>query len=59
MPSQSINTEIIKGPDTITQSTLSKTVALLRIEDHEIINFSGIDKKGWGDIIVFAIESIQ
>ena len=43
MPSQSINTEIIKLPDTITQSSLSETFALLLIKDHEMIdNFSGI-----------------
>ena len=41
MPSQSINTEI---------STLSKTFALLLIEDHEKINsFSGIDTEGGGE----------
>ena len=49
MPSQSINTKIIKCPDTITQSTPSKTFALLLIEDHEMIdNFSGIDTVGGG-----------
>ena len=59
MLSQSINTEIIKGPNTITQSTLSKTFVLLLIEVHEIIiNVSGIDTGGGGDIIVFAIEGI-
>ena len=41
MPSQSINTEIIKGPDTITQSTLSKTFALLLIEDQGLIQRGG------------------
>ena len=42
MPSQSINTEI---------STLSKTFALLLIEDHEIINsLSGIDTEGVGRV---------
>ena len=49
MLSQSINTKIIKWPDTITQSTLSKTFALLLIENHEMIdNFSGIDTEGGG-----------
>ena len=39
MLSQSINTEIIQRPD-----MLSKTFALLLIEDHEMIdNFLGID----------------
>ena len=67
MLSQSINTEIIKWPDTITQRILSKTYALLLIEDHKIINnFSGIDTEvGWGGggggggIMVFAIEGMQ
>ena len=58
MLSQSINTEIIKWPDTITQSTLSKTFALLLIDDHELINsFSGIDTEG--GLMVFAIEGMQ
>ena len=46
MLSQSINTEIIKCPDTITQSTLSKTFALLLIEDHEMIE--GLIQRGEG-----------
>ena len=45
MPSQSINTEIIKLPDIITQRTLSKAFALLLvIRVHEMIDcFSGVD----------------
>ena len=62
MPSQSINTEIIKLPDTITQSSLSETFALLLIKDHEMIdNFSGIDtgEGGRGDIMFYAIKVMQ
>ena len=44
MPSQSINTEMIKLPDTITPSTLSKAFALLLIGVYEMIDyFSGVD----------------
>ena len=44
MPSQSINTEIIELPDTITQSTLSKAFSLLLIRVHEMIDYiSGVD----------------
>ena len=44
MPSQSINTEMIKLPDTMTQSTRSKAFALLLIGVHEMIDyFSGVD----------------
>ena len=49
MPSQSINTEIIKGPDRITQSTLSKSFTLLLIEDHEIITFQAFIQRGGGE----------
>ena len=62
MPSQSINTEIIKLPYTITQSTLSKAFALLH---HEMIDtFSGVDTEffagGRGKTLCFfAIEGMQ
>ena len=64
MPSQSINTEIIKLPDTITQRTLSKAFALLVIGVHEMIDwFSGVDTDffcwGGGTLKCFAREGLQ
>ena len=54
MLSQSINTEIIQ--DLI--QLLSKTFALLLIEDHEMIdNFLGIDTDigGWGGVMILLL----
>ena len=68
MPSQSINTDIIKLPDTITQRTLSKAFALLVIGVHEMIDwFSGVDDffcwggggGGGGTLKCFAREGLQ
>ena len=63
MPSQSINTDIIKLPDTITQRTLSKAFALLVIGVHEMIDcFSGVDTDFffWGGTLkCFAREGLQ